>query len=564
MKHVVYTILFAVLAVQVFSQEVDEKTARIVAERFFLKNYGHKASVENVIVKQYKGHESIYYCNLDRGGWVAVPANRNLNPVVAHSDEGSVDLNNAPQVFLDWMEQYEFVADVAMQEKWYKEDRHKKWDELLVDDFDELNVLKSYVNHSELLSSRWGQFGTNDVGCGEAGYNILMPESSCGSVCIHCAAGCLAVAVGQIMNYWGYATGGYANFDWWNMPDELSIYSQNLFDEQIAISYLFKRIGDKVDMDYCFDSKCQSSALPEDEGNAFEAFGYKDDMDYKKKKWHTYNSWVNILKTEILAERPVLYNYIGRHSFVCDGYDSSNDNFHFNFGWNGAYNYWIDFEDIDDIPGCDLCQNYTSLSNHTCLINIRPNVSSVINLTNKTISTPATQSYATNTTYQAKSYISVAGGSSYVNVMDSSSCRFIAGDSVLLKPGFHAQAGTSLLCKIFKRPALKEGDLTAPDDFSIITYSDDKNNENTFENEIANLFEVYPNPAKNEITISLKKSKEKDITLIQIYNSIGVQMFERTTDKLSITVDVSGFPIGQYIINVKNNSRIYCKSFIKN
>ena len=148
--------------------------------------------------------------------------------------------------------------------------------------------------------------------------------------------------------------------------------------------------------------------------------------------------------------------------------------------------------------------------------------------------------------------------------MDSSSCRFIAGDSVLLKPGFHAQAGTSLLCKIFKRPALKEGDLTASDDFSIITYSDDKNNENTFENEIANLFEVYPNPAKNEIIISLKKSKEKDITLIQIYNSIGVQMFERTTDKLSITVDVSGFPIGQYIINAKNNSKIYCKSFIKN
>ena len=131
MKYVVYTILFALLAVQVFSQEVDEKTASVVAERFFLKNYGTKASVENVLVKQYKGHESLFYCNMDKGGWVAVPANRNLNPVVAHSDEGHIDLYDGPDAFWDWMEQYEFVADIAMQEKWHKEDRHKKWDELL-------------------------------------------------------------------------------------------------------------------------------------------------------------------------------------------------------------------------------------------------------------------------------------------------------------------------------------------------------------------------------------------------------------------------------------------------
>ncbi|MBP5723771.1 MAG: thiol protease/hemagglutinin PrtT [Bacteroidales bacterium] len=558
MKHVVYTILFALLAVQVFSQEVDEKTASVVAERFFLKNYGHKASVENVIVKQYKGHESIYYCNMDRGGWVAVPANRNLNPVVAHSDEGSVDLNNAPQVFLDWMEQYEFVADVAMQEKWYKEYRHKKWDELLSDDFDEQNVLKSYVNHTVLVSSRWDQMENNEGEC--PGYNRLMPLNSI-CTCDHTAAGCVAVAIGQIMNYWGYATGSYANFDWWNMPDALTdTTDSNYTEESKAISYLLKRNGELVDMDY----GCSSYASTSDADNAFLHFGYKNTLEFKKKKWYTtYNSWLNTLKTEIFSERPILYCYLGEHAFVCDGHDSSNDNFHFNLGWGDYQNVhdcWVDFEDIDNL---EECTTYTNLNNHACWVGIQPNASTTIDITNKTISTPTTQSYATNTTYQAKSYISVAGGSSYVNVMDSSSCRFIAGDSIVLKPGFHAQAGTSLLCKVFKRPALKEGDLTASDDFSIITYSDDENNENTFENEIANLFEVYPNPAKNEITISLKKSKEKDLTLVQIYNSVGLQMYEKTTVKPTITVDVSAFPIGQYIINVKNNSKIYCKSFIK-
>ena len=564
MKHIVYTILFAILAAQAFSQDVDEKTARVVAERFFLNNYGHKASVENVIVKQYKGHESIYYCNLDRGGWVAVPANRNLNPVVAHSDEGRVDLNDAPQVFLDWMEQYEFVVDIAREEKWDKEDRHKKWDELLSDDFDEQNVLKSYVNHTVLISSKWGQSIPNHGGSLVLGYNSWMPiNSSCYNG--RCPAGCVAVAIGQIMNYWGYSTGDYSDFNWWTMPDSLDYYNSTNYDEeQASVSYLLKRIGDRTSMDYCKNGKCSSEADPQEYAPyALENFGYMDDMDYKRKSLHTYNQWVNILKTEILAERPVLYRYIGHHAFVCDGYDSSNDNFHFNFGWRGDCDMWVDFEDIDK-HDCQHCSQYTSLLKHACIVNIRPNVSSAINLTNKIISTPSNATWSTNTTYQAKNYISAAGNSTTVTIMNNASCRFVAGDSIILKPGFHAQPGSSLLCKIFKRPTLKEGELTESDEFSIITYSDDEDNENSLNNESANSFEVYPNPAKNEITISLKSSKEKDVNLVQIYNSIGVLMLERTTDKPTITVDISDFPMGQYIINVKNDSKIYCKNFLKN
>lgn len=560
MKYVVYTILFALLAVQVFSQEVDEKTARIVAEHFFLKNYGTKASVENVHVKQYKGHESLFYCNMDKGGWVAIPANRNLNPVVAHSDEGSVDLNNAPQVFLDWMEQYEFVVDVAMQENWNNEDRHKKWEEFLDETFEEQYLLKSYVDYTELISSNWAQSYSN-YGCG-ANYNILMPESFCATECFHCDAGCVAVAIGQIMNYWGYATGGYANFDWWNMPNELSLYSPNLSEEQTAISYLFKRIGDRVDMDYCINSLCESGAYPEDAEYAFERFGYKDDMDYKRKALHTYNQWVNILKTEILAERPVLYNYQGKHSFVCDGYRSYNDNFHFNFGWNGDCNTWVDFEDIDDY-NCQHCPEYSSLSNHTCLVNIRPNVSSIINLINTTISTSSGDSWAKNLTYQAKNYISVAGSNTTVTVTDSATCRLIAGDSIILKPGFHTQAGASLLCKVYKKPTLKDYHTSQVENFSVITYNDENSIDEISKQQTEDFFKILPNPAKNEITITLQENKEKNVFLFLIFNSTGVKVYERNTSNSNMTIDISQFPKGQYIVNIKTQSKTYSGSFIK-
>lgn len=562
MKYVVYTILFALLAVQVFSQEVDEKTASVVAERFFLKNYGTKASVENVLVKQYKGHESLFFCNMDKGGWVAVPANRNLNPVVAHSDEGHIDLYDGPDAFWDWMEQYEFVVDMAMQEKWHKEDRHKKWDELLAEDFDEQNVLKSYVDYTELLSTRWGQSETNDNNC--QGYNYLMPEnSSCSETCFHCCAGCLAVAVGQIMNYWGYATGGYANIEWWIIPNRLLSYSLNFEKEQYAVSYLFKRIGDRVAMDYCATPLCKSGANPEDAEYAFERFGYKDDMDYKKKKWYTYNSWVNILKTEILAERPVLYNYLGYHSFVCDGYKSDNDNFHFNLGARDNYNAWIDFEDISDIDSCVTCQNYTSLSQHTCLVNIRPNVSSIINLINTTISTSSGDSWAKNLTYQAKNYISVAGSNTTVTVTDSATCRLIAGDSIILKPGFHTQAGASLLCKVYKKPTLKDYHTSQVENFSVITYNDENSIDEISKQQTEAFFKILPNPAKNEITITLQENKEKDVFLFQIFNSLGVKMYEQKTSNSNIVIDISQYPKGQYIVNIKKHSKTYCSTFIK-
>ncbi len=557
MKYVVYTISFAVLAVQVFSQEVDEKTAKIVAEHFFLKNYGTKASVENVLVKQYKGHESLFFCNMDKGGWVAVPANRNLNPVVAHSDEGHIDLYDGPDAFWDWMEQYEFVADIAMQEKWHKEDRQKKWDDLLDEAFEDKYLLKSYVDYTELLSTEWGQSRTNDNTYHCPGYNVLMPNIGCDTCAGHTKAGCVAVAVGQIMNYWGYSTGTYSDFDWWDMPNYLyASNNSNFYKESHAISYLFKRIGDRVSMVYgCEESDANMSRAD----YALEKFGYKDNMSRKLKATHTYNAWVNILKTEILAERPLLYS-AGDHVFVCDGYRTENDEFHFNLGWAWGWGVWYDFEDLGEINNHSEF-GYTII--HSCFVGIQPNVSANVSLSNLTIQTTSSDTWTTNNTYQAKNYISAAGNNTTVSVLDSSSCRFIAGDSIVLKPGFHAHAGTSLLCKIFKRPALKSSEILELNDLSITSYSDEDSSNDSANNNTCVLYDIYPNPTKNEITIDLKNMAENSLCLIQIYNSNGIQVYEQSANNSIITIDVSTFPIGQYIINVKSNSKIYCKSFIK-
>ena len=70
-----------------------------------------------------------------------------------------------------------------------------------------------------LISTKWGQSVSND-GSDLHAYNYYVTESS--NSCESCLAGCVAVAMGQIMNYWKYPV--YApykaeQFDWCNMPN---------------------------------------------------------------------------------------------------------------------------------------------------------------------------------------------------------------------------------------------------------------------------------------------------------------------------------------------------------
>ncbi|MCQ2606629.1 MAG: thiol protease/hemagglutinin PrtT [Bacteroidales bacterium] len=551
MKKIFLSLLFSVLGFVCFSQEVDEKVSRIIAENFFLENYGFKKNVTETLVKEYKGHPSLYINNMQDGGWVIVPANRNLNPVVAYSDEGAIALNEGPDVFWDWMEQYGFIVDIAVEENWHKEDRHKKWDKLLSED--SKMQLKTYVEETYLVSSRWGQSMTNDGQC--PGYNSLSPNSLyCGyDNCDKCTAGCASVAMGQLINYWGFSYGDYVDFDWWNMADSLHTSRPNFSIEQISISYMLRMVGNKNNTNYC-SGGCDSGTSRTDIVNGLLLIGYKDMITYQKKWFTLYNTWVNYLKNEIEAERPVIYVYISPHekghAFICDGYNSRNDNFHFNLGWNNCL-LWCDFEDLFE-PNNAGSYDFQNGGTHYCIVNISPDVMNDLSLTNVTIS--YIEGMSQNKTYQSKGSISVAGNNTTFVVQDNSSCRFIAKDSVVLKPGFHANAGTSLLCKIFKRPTLK-------------SYIED-NYQNSFvsiDEEypiVVDKILIYPNPVKDNVTIQFCESDICDYQ-ITIFNVMGKEIEKFATEKNKIVINTIKYPSGIYFVDIKTNGKIYSKSFIK-
>ena len=66
-------------------------------------------------------------------------------------------------------------------------------------------------------------------------------------------------------------------------------------------------------------------------------FGYKNTLQGVHKSDYSNTDWINLLKTELDAGRPIIYagrGNEGGHCFVADGYDN-NGYFHFNWGWSG-------------------------------------------------------------------------------------------------------------------------------------------------------------------------------------------------------------------------------------
>ncbi|MDR2410264.1 MAG: C10 family peptidase, partial [Bacteroidales bacterium] len=196
-----------------------------------------------------------------------------------------------------------------------------------------------------------------------------------------CPGGCVAVAMAQIMKYWGYPTKGTGSKCYWAeygngtnnygnygrlcanfenvtynynlMPDKLT--SSTSSAEKRAVAQLIYHCGVALNMqygpkssgaytlqtDYWIDRPDGANNPYIDARTAFKRyFGYSQAEGIYKDDY-TETAWIEILKEQLSNWQPVLYagrtsNNAG-HAFVCDGYDE-NDFFHINWGWGGSYN----------------------------------------------------------------------------------------------------------------------------------------------------------------------------------------------------------------------------------
>ncbi len=178
--------------------------------------------------------------------------------------------------------------------------------------------------------------------------------------------GCTAVAMGQVMwyNQWPPVANIPSNIDiagitsgdkiaryynWNNMPDY--ILDSTPLDQANAIASLLRDCGYAGHMIYSRTGSAMTLT------NAIAALRNTFKYEARMKQYSSgAKKFNNIIKEEIAAARPVIIQATHKsdrstHSFVIDGYDSSDETYHINLGGEGTAWYSVD--------GADCYANYT-------------------------------------------------------------------------------------------------------------------------------------------------------------------------------------------------------------
>jgi len=355
----IFTSLFlvAIFSLNVFANPVDVKTAKQIGQTFLarmneasvLKSYHNLELVyeanTNANSKNTESLQTTYFYvfNAETDGFVIVAGDDNVIPILGYSHEGSFHPNNIPPNMQKWLESYKTEIRYAIENNiTATEEIQTEWQELKADFFVKTSTKSLAV--SPLVNTKWGQGNPYNAQCPGSGNNKAV-------------TGCVATAMAQIMKYWNYpaqgtgshsyrsqnygqlsANFGNTTYQWSLMPVPSTTSSNS------AVATLMYHCGVSVDMNYGPQESgayviSAASPLTHCAEYALKTyFGYKNSLRGIQRNNYTETQWINLLKTELNAARPVLYvgyGDEGGHAFVCDGYDNNNY-FHFNWGWRGT------------------------------------------------------------------------------------------------------------------------------------------------------------------------------------------------------------------------------------
>jgi len=370
-------LLFA--GTEVFGKTVDEATARMVGLNFLVAK-GVSVSGTSGLVVAYTAYGTVngrsvasYYVFNVAGqpAFVMVSADDMIRPILAYSDESSFDITHISPATADWIDGYrnQITAAIANHVP-AKSTTSIAWNELKEGAPSWKNARTTSV--SPLLGSAilWdqGPYAGSDPG---GFYNDSCPGTGANQA----LTGCVATAMAQVMKFWNWPTVGtgycsYSCVTYSAVPFPLSadfgntVYGWDSMQtpkettHDPALAQLMFHAGVSVAMQY--DTPSNGSAANTLER---EAYPYTQCAEYALKTYFHYKrslvgilrngvggvgadsipeaTWIAMLQTELNAGRPLIYDGYGAgggHCWVCDGYETSSNMFHFNWGWSNEFN----------------------------------------------------------------------------------------------------------------------------------------------------------------------------------------------------------------------------------
>jgi hypothetical protein len=406
--------------------------------------------------------------------------------------------------------------------------------------------------------------------------------------------GCGAVAMGQIMWYWQYP----ASYNWDIIPTAL--HEGDDAEPAAELARLLRDCGSVARMNYC----CRGSwATTENVEQGLKDLGFPGATKRVRSSWPSSSGWQNLIRAELDAGRPVLYrggavidpgDWGNVHYFVCDGYDRNDPSyFHFNWGWGDTplsdpdYGYCFTLANLAP----DGNNNYTSYQQ--MIIGISPGCAiqgSITSLPYTSISTPV--SLNANT-------ISIPGAGSILEIEPGGNLSMSATNSITLNPGFFAKAGSVVTASVgpyececddisvrgwtnffacdncgkqlynsyqvlsYGSPSLM---LSSPEPEGVLinetgietNKGENENKADELQQEDKNIL-LVPNP--NEGRFQLRTVF--DNYRVQIFNPSGNLIYDKSSRRPTIDIDLSRYPQGTYFMRLTTGGNVYTSTILK-
>ncbi len=345
----IYTLsLLLLLSPTLFAGQIDKATAKTVARNFYYERINQFEPIAHSIVKineifQIKEDAItlMYVFNISGGGFVIVSGVDQVRPVPGYSLSGKYSDIGQPPQFMDLLDQYKKQISYAHHYNVAASPEIRKmWEHLSSGNPATLNPLRDDKAVEPLLTTQWNQGNY---------YNEMCPADPAGPGG-HCYAGCVATALGQVVNYFRWPLQGSGSYsyqcppygtltaDFGNTNYEWNQMATSLNKSNLAVALLLYHLGIACDMVYG----------PNGSGmyNHKAAYALRTFFKYSPETVYVYRDstsmdWDSLLITHLDQSIPMYYAGwsvpdTNGHAFVCDGYQADNY-YHFNWGWSGSY-----------------------------------------------------------------------------------------------------------------------------------------------------------------------------------------------------------------------------------
>lgn len=364
MKKLLFCLTAILMAMSMMAAPVDQVTAQKKAQSF-LKNefYAGKlmapAALNPVLLRAEMGNakisQPVFYIYNTSATFIVVAGDDRAEEILMVGDRPLKDINNLAPGLQDMLLQYKNEIMFLQEHPGLQVDP-------IVGPQNDPSLRGSDSGGTYLLDCNWDQ---------EAPY-YNQCKFTYNNKSYQCLTGCPATSASMVMYYWKYPTAATpvvpaytmtlnesysvnvaslpsVTFDWNNMKNSYSSYTTA---QGNAVATLMRYVGQAEKMAYGTDGSGISVYDAQNVADMFIFYGYDSSTTRLVLKTnlntgstlYSDSQWASLIQTEMAAGRPIVFMAVsssaGGHAFNVDGYNSSTNKYHCNFGWSGDGNAW--------------------------------------------------------------------------------------------------------------------------------------------------------------------------------------------------------------------------------